>query len=178
MDHEYDGIREYDNPMPGWWKALFWVTVIFSLGYVFWFHVAERGASVEQEFAGDVARANALAAARAMKETVSESSLETLMADAATMQSAAMLFEQKCKQCHAAEGQGNIGPNLTDRHWVHGRGTLMDIHRTVSDGVLEKGMPAWSRQLAPADLRQLVAYVGTLRGKNLPGKAPEGAEVP
>ena len=51
-------------------------------------------------------------------------------------------------------------------------------HRTVSDGVLEKGMPAWSRQLAPADLRQLVAYVGTLRGKNLPGKAPEGTELP
>lgn len=178
MDHEYDGIREYDNPMPGWWKALFWATAIYSVGYVFWFHIAGHGAGVAEEFSADVARANAVAAARAIKDPVSESSLEKLMADAGMMQSAAALFDQKCKQCHAAEGQGNIGPNLTDRHWIHGRGTLMDIHLTVSDGVLDKGMPAWSKQLAPDELRQLVAYVGTLRGRNVPGKAPEGAEIP
>lgn len=178
MDHEYDGIREYDNPMPGWWKALFWVTVVFSVGYVFWFHVSGRGTSVAQEFAEDVAHANALAAARAMQETVSESALERLMADATMMQGAAGLFGQRCKQCHGDQGQGIIGPNLTDRYWIHGRGTLMDIYGTVSDGVLTKGMPAWSKQLTPAELKQIVAYVGTLRGRNVSGKPPEGAEAP
>jgi len=177
LDHEYDGIREYDNPMPGWWKALFWASVLFSVGYVFWYHVAERGTSVAQEFADDVASANAVAAARAMRETVSEASLTQLMADAGMMQNAAGLFGQKCKPCHADQGQGNIGPNLTDRYWIHGQGNLMDIHQTVSNGVLAKGMPAWSKQLTPVELKQLVAYVGTLRGSNVPGKAPEGAEV-
>ena len=113
-----------------------------------------------------------------MKESVSEPALEKLMADAGMMQVAATLFDQKCKQCHAEQGQGNIGPNLTDDHWIHGRGTLMDIHSTVSQGVLLKGMPAWSKQLNPAELKQLVAYVGTLRGRNVPGKAPEGTQVP
>ena len=177
MDHEYDGIREYDNPMPGWWKALFWVSVLFSVGYVFWYHVAERGTSVAKEFADDVASANAVAAARAMRETVSEASLMQLTADASMMQSAAGVFGQKCGPCHADRGQGNIGPNLTDRYWIHGQGTLMDIHHTVSNGVLAKGMPAWSKQLTPVELKQLVAYVGTLRGSNVPGKAPEGVEV-
>ena len=178
MDHEYDGILEYDNPMPGWWKALFWVTVVFSFGYVFWFHVAGHGTSVAQEFSEDVAQANAVAAARAMRETVSEGALEKLMADAAMMQGAAGLFAERCKQCHGDQAQGIIGPNLTDRHWIHGRGTLMDIHGTVSGGVLAKGMPAWNKQLTPGELKQLVAYVGTLRGKNVPGKPPEGTEVP
>lgn len=178
LDHEYDGIREYDNPMPGWWKGLFWVTIAFSACYVFWFHGSGRGSSVAEEFADDVAHANAAAAAVAMKESVSEASLEKLMADAAMMQVAAQLFDQKCKQCHAEQGQGNIGPNLTDDHWIHGQGTLMDIHSTVSQGVLLKGMPAWSKQLTPAELKPLVAYVGTLRGRNVPGKPPEGTRVP
>jgi cytochrome c oxidase cbb3-type subunit 3 len=178
LDHQYDGIQEYDNPMPGWWKALFWMSIAFSACYVFWYHVSGHGSSAAEEFAEDVARANAAAAAVAMKESVSEPALEKLMADAAMMQVAAQLFDQKCKQCHAEQGQGNIGPNLTDDHWIHGRGTLMDIHSTVSQGVLLKGMPAWSKQLTPAELKQLVAFVGTLRGRNVPGKAPEGTQVP
>lgn len=177
MDHEYDGILEYDNPMPGWWKALFWATVAFSFGYVFWFHVAGRGTSVAREFEADVAAANAVAAQRAMRESVSEGALEKLMADAAMIESGAAVYDQRCKQCHADEGRGNIGPNLTDGYWIHGSGALMELHKTVSEGVLAKGMPAWNKQLTPSELKQVVAYVGTLRGKNLPGKPPEGAAV-
>ncbi len=177
MDHEYDGILEYDNPMPGWWKNIFLGSVLFSLGYVFWYHVSGRGPSVAEEYAADVAVANAIAAEQAMKEEVSEASLEKLMNDSAMMQSAAQLFDQKCKQCHADKGQGNIGPNLTDNYWIHGKGKLMDIYKTVSEGVLVKGMPAWSKQLPPAQVKQLAAYVGTLRGKNIPGKAPEGTPL-
>ncbi len=175
-DHEYDGIAEYDNPMPGWWKALFLATVVFSGLYVFWYHISGRGPSIEDSYHAEVAEANARAAKLAMREQVSEASLEKLMADGSMMQNAARLFAQKCEQCHAAQGQGNIGPNLTDHYWIHGEGRLMDIYRTVSEGVLEKGMPAWNKQLAPAELKQLVAFVGTMRGKNLPGKSHEGKE--
>ena len=176
MDHEYDGIMEYDNPMPGWWKALFWATVLFSGVYVFWYHVSGRGPSVEDSYRAEVAEANAHAAKLAMREKVSEAALEKLMADGVMMDSAAQLFAQRCKQCHAERGEGNIGPNLTDHYWIHGEGRLMDIYQAVSEGVLEKGMPAWNKQLAPAELRQVVAFVGTLRGKNIPGKPHEGKE--
>ena len=178
MDHEYDGIKEYDNPMPAWWKALFLASVLFSVGYVFWYHVSGRGQSVAEEYAADVKAANAIRAKQALKEKVSEETLVQLMSDANLMQGAAQLFDQKCKACHAEQGQGNIGPNLTDNHWIHGQGQLMDIYKVVSGGSVLKGMPAWSQQLSPTELRQVVAFVGTLRGKNVPGKAPEGNEVP
>src|SRR5512146_2685246 len=40
MDHSYDGIQEYDNPLPGWWRAIFWGSIVFAAGYWVWFHVA------------------------------------------------------------------------------------------------------------------------------------------
>jgi cytochrome c oxidase cbb3-type subunit 3 len=90
------------------------------------------------------------------------------------MTDARALFTQRCSPCHGAEGQGLIGPNLTDEYWLHG-GKLMNIHRTVSEGVPAKGMPSWQMQLSPIELRKVVAFVGSeLRDKHLPGKPPEG----
>ena len=43
LDHQYDGIQEYDNPCPGWWHAIFWVTVLFSVVYFLFFHVGNNG---------------------------------------------------------------------------------------------------------------------------------------
>ena len=71
-----------------------------------------------------------------------------------------------------------IGPNLTDNAWIHGAGKLTDIYGVVDGGVAAKGMPAWGRQLTPIELRKVVAFVGTLRGTNVPGKAAEGTPVP
>ena len=53
----------------------------------------------------------------------------------------------------------------------------MEIYKVVSHGVPNKGMPAWELQLQPIELRKLAAFVGMLRGKHLPGKAPEGRDV-
>jgi cytochrome c oxidase cbb3-type subunit 3 len=53
----------------------------------------------------------------------------------------------------------------------------MDVFQVVRDGVPDKGMPSWGRMLTPVELREAVAYVGTLRGKNLPGKAPQGNPI-
>jgi cytochrome c oxidase cbb3-type subunit 3 len=96
------------------------------------------------------------------------------MLDGNLMADAKAIFTQRCAMCHGEQGQGIIGPNLTDGHWLHGKGTLMDIHGIVSDGVDAKGMPAWKLQLSAVQVRQLAAYVGTMRGKKVPGKAPEG----
>jgi cytochrome c oxidase cbb3-type subunit 3 len=77
-------------------------------------------------------------------------------------------------ECHGPKGQGVIGPNLTDDYWLHGKASFMDIYAVVNEGVPAKGMPAWGKKLDPVEVAKLAAYVGTLRGTNLPGKAPEG----
>jgi cytochrome c oxidase cbb3-type subunit 3 len=145
LDHEYDGIREYDNPMPGWWVTVFWLSVVFAVGYAFHYHVSGNGVSVSDAYASEMA--------------------------------AARVFTQRCAVCHGDRGQGVIGPNLTDDHWLHGAGTLLDVHRVISEGVPAKGMPAWNLQLSPVEVRQLAALVGSFQGQNLPGKAPEGTRA-
>jgi cytochrome c oxidase cbb3-type subunit III len=177
LDHEYDGILEYDNPMPGWWKNMFWATFVFSLGYLFWFHLGGNGQSVQAAYEADVAEAAALAAKEALNQEVSEESLAQLLADQASLSEAAPKFASLCAPCHADKGQGMIGPNLTDSHWIHGSGDLMSIYNVVAKGVPEKGMPPWERQLSPEELRKVVAFVGSLRGTNVPGKGPEGQPV-
>lgn len=177
LDHEYDGIREYDNPMPRWWVRIFWGSFVFAIGYGFHYHVSHNGVSVADAYAADVAEARALESKRALGETVSEDGLRKLMQDPAQMAEAKALFGQRCTPCHGENAQGVIGPNLTDDYWLHGD-TLIEIHHTVSEGVADKGMPAWKAQLNPVQLRQLAALVGSFRGKHLAGKAPEGELVP
>jgi cytochrome c oxidase cbb3-type subunit III len=177
LEHEYDGIREYDNPLPGWWVAAFWASFVFSIGYAAHYHFTGNGQSIAGLYEEDMRSAREARAKESLKEGPSEAALGALSGDAQLMQDAKVIFAQRCVACHAAEGQGLIGPNLTDAHWIHGTGTLMDIYEVVSHGVLTKGMPAWELQLQPVELRKVVAYVGTLRDTNIPGKAPEGTAV-
>jgi cytochrome c oxidase cbb3-type subunit 3 len=84
------------------------------------------------------------------------------------------LYEERCASCHADGGRGLIGPNLTDGYWLHGKGSMLDIYDVVANGVPAKGMPAWSKQLSAIEVSKLVAYVGTLKNTNVPGKEPQG----
>jgi cytochrome c oxidase cbb3-type subunit 3 len=110
-----------------------------------------------------------------LKEAPTEAVLGRLVSDKDLMLDAKVTFGERCAVCHAAAGQGLIGPNLTDESCIHGDGSLMATYDVVSNGVPQKGMPAWSLQLKPIELRKLVAYVGSLRGTMVSGKAPEGA---
>lgn len=173
-DHEYDGIKEYDNPMPRWWVWTFWATFYFAICYLLWLHVYQKGTFVKDEYAADMRAFREEQAKRDMGAGPSEETLAKLMANAAVMADAQALFKLRCISCHGPNGEGLIGPNLTDQYWIHGQGRLMDIYGVVNEGVLAKGMPAWGKQLPPIEILKAVAYVGTLRGKGLPGKAPEG----
>ncbi len=178
LDHEYDGIREYDNPLPRWWVWMFAGSFWFAVGYYFHYHVSGNGTSVAAAYEADVAEAREQAAKSSLAQPVNEESLGKLMADAGLMKDAQAAFALRCAPCHGDKAQGLIGPNLTDNAWIHGQGTLTDIYNVVDQGVLAKGMPAWGKQLSPIEVRKLAAYVGTQRGKAVPGgKAPEGAVV-
>lgn len=175
LDHNYDGIQEYDNPLPKWWVYLFWATIVFSIVYAF--NVPGVGigkgriANYEREMAAARARYGDRLAASA---PASESDLLAIASDTAKVSQGKATFDKNCMPCHRADGGGMIGPNLTDAYWIHG-GHPLQVLKTVTEGVPQKGMPAWGLVMKPNEVASVVAYVLTLRGTHPPSpKAPQG----
>jgi cytochrome c oxidase cbb3-type subunit 3 len=172
IQHEYDGIQEYDNPMPRWWLLTFAGTVIFSVLYLFNIGPIGNGK-------GRIADYNESMAQYAAQhpEPVGDVTTAQLMAlanDAGAVEAGGKVFASYCSSCHRADGGGMIGPNLTDDYWLHGA-TPENIHTVVADGVLDKGMPPWAKVLKPEQINQVVAYITTLHGTNPPNpKPPQG----
>jgi cytochrome c oxidase cbb3-type subunit III len=175
--HEYDGIAEYDNPMPTWWRRIFWATFFFSIGYYVHYQLTGNGASVEQTYAVEMQEHRERLAAAALGQQIDEPALARLMADPLMMKDAASIYKLRCVQCHADRGQGNIGPNLTDDHWLYGSASLMELFEIIGNGRPQKGMPNWSKTLRPVEVAQVAAFVGTLRNTNVPGRPPRGTRV-
>lgn len=175
--HEYDGIEEADNQLPRWWVAVFLGTIAFGIAYWFGYEVYGAGKAPAERYAIRMAEIEALRAEAAAKAVVSEALLLSLSQNDKAVSAGKAIFDQNCVPCHEKQGQGKIGPNLTDNFWIHG-GDPMTIYQTVQHGVPEKGMPPWEPVLGPDGTRQAVAYVLTLRGTNVPGKAPEGDPMP
>ncbi len=178
-EHEYDGIREYDNPLPGWWKGIFWLTFIFAVGYFLHYQVFGVGDSIATTYAMEKKALDELHAKEAVAAgNVTEETLAQVMADPDQLAQGKARFLATCAACHAPTAGGLIGPNLTDGYWLHGEGKLTDIFQTINHGVPQKGMPAWGLQLPPAEVLHVAAYVGSLRNTNVPGgKPPQGNPV-
>lgn len=177
IDHQYDGIQEYDNPMPRWWLGTFYATIIFSVIYLFNVGPIGSGKGRIGEYDEAMARAAALTPPPSAGGAVDANALLALAKDEGALAEGKAVFVTNCAACHAADGGGNIGPNLTDRFWLHG-GRVEDIDRTIRAGVLAKGMPAWDKLLKPAQLDRVVAFVYSLGGTTpAKPKAPEGAEA-
>lgn len=175
LDHEYDGIQEYDNPMPRWWLWIFYATIVYSVLYGLNVPGIGPGRGRIADYEAEVAAAGARRAdlAAAMPE-VTESGLQALAADPAAVTAGRTVYAQMCVACHGPEGGGGIGPNLTDDAWLHG-GSAVAIHTTIAEGVLAKGMPAWGTMLRPEQVDAVTAFVLGLRGTSPPNaKAPEG----
>jgi cytochrome c oxidase cbb3-type subunit 3 len=178
LDHAYDGIREYDNPLPGWWRAIFWATIFFAAGYFVWFHIAGIGSTPDDRYKVALADYQSKREVREAAEaaSVSEDKLASDSQDPAVTGKGAAIFAARCASCHDATGHGLIGPNLTDNFQIHGS-TRMDIFKTVRGGVPGTAMPAWGEQMAGVDIVAVASFAITLRGKNLPGKEPQGLKV-
>ena len=102
---------------------------------------------------------------------VDENSVVLLTNDAA-LGEGKKLFVASCSPCHGAEGQGVVGPNLTDDYWLH-KGGLKDVFKTIKYGVQEKGMKAWKEDFSPVQIAELASYI-----KSLHGSKPAGAKDP
>ncbi|HSF55226.1 MAG TPA: cbb3-type cytochrome c oxidase N-terminal domain-containing protein, partial [Algoriphagus sp.] len=142
-DHSYDGISELDNFMPPWLQGVFVGTVIFAVIYFVNYSVLGNGPTSVEEYEEEL-RIEALAAEVRQASQAEGIDENTVVFDesASAISSGKSIFETNCVACHAADGGGGVGPNLTDEYWIHG-GSIKEVFTVVKYGVLEKGMIPW-----------------------------------
>ena len=176
-DHSYDGIQEYDNPMPGWWVWIFWATIVFSGFYFFLATVINGAFSPVAEY--DKAVAAELKAQMAGGGLLKGDAptLVRLSHDDESLKSGAAIFQTNCVSCHGRDASGMTGPNLTDDVYLHVR-KIEDIADVVSKGRNNGAMPAWSNRLSPNEVVLVSSYVASLRGQNKSGRPPQGQPIP
>ncbi len=179
LEHDADGIQEYDNPSPPWLIYLFYGTILFAVIYVI-YYLFNMGPSAQEAYLLESKDLEAQWAAYYEENPIEPPTTEELVAAAQNPQmieDGKLQYQKSCASCHGDQGQGLIGPNLTDDRWLHG-GKMTEIYSTLITGVSGKGMPPWGRALAPEKISALTAYVRTLQGTNPPNaKPPEGEKV-
>ncbi|MEP6676433.1 MAG: cbb3-type cytochrome c oxidase N-terminal domain-containing protein [Ferruginibacter sp.] len=174
LDHDYDGIKELNNPLPPWWKYGFYITIVVAIYYFFHFQVTGDGKNPEQEYVAELEQAKIEVAnyEAANKNKVDEDNVP--LADEAGIQSAKTTFLANCVSCHGEGGQGGAGPNLTDNYWLH-KGSLNDIYQSIKHGYPDKGMQPWIVKFNPKEISQLASFVKSIHGSNpVNPKAPQG----
>lgn len=174
MGHDYDGIRELDNNLPPWWKYGFYLTIVFAVVYLWYYHVSSDWSS-RQEYEMEMAEAAVQKEAylAQVSNLVDESNV-VFLADASDLAAGKEIYDVNCLACHGPQGEGGVGPNLTDPYWIHGGG-IEDVFSVIKYGVPAKGMISWQAQLKPAQMQQVASYILTMQGTNPPnGKEPQG----
>lgn len=179
--HEWDGIRELNNPMPRWWVWTFYATILWALGYTILYPAwplvsdATRGAlgySSRADLAADVEGAKI--ATGDIVEKIANASLDEILADQQLSQFAtaggAAAFRVNCTPCHGTGAAGGKGyPNLNDDEWLWG-GDVNAIYQSVAHGIRDSvdpdtrvsEMPAFTDMLKPEEIRQVSSYVVSL----------------
>jgi cytochrome c oxidase cbb3-type subunit 3 len=174
--HEYDGIKELDNPLPPWLKYIFYVTIVISFSYLILLFVFKDEDIIQRkEYRKEMMAAKVGSDAAAKEEAVKEavkpmSQEEILLAGKIT-------YDKICVVCHGKFGEGLVGPNFTDDYWIHGN-KAEDLKKVIVEGIIEKGMISYKSQLNNKQIDQVIAYILSLKGTNPPNpKAPQGDKV-
>lgn len=178
LDHEYDGIREYDNPTPGWWHALFIASILFGAVYAAFWHTSPIAWTNEEAWqARQVAEYKRIFGAVGELKP-DEATILSLTTNAELMAVAQSIFLTNCVACHARDGGGINGVNLTDDHYKNVK-TITDLFKTITTGAANGAMPAWGQRLSENERVILAAYAASLRGTTpATPKAPEGDVIP
>lgn len=195
--HEWDGIKELNNPAPRWWLWVFYITVIWSVGYWVVYPAwptlsgATKGSigwTSYKKLAAD--QAEIMARQEAYLHKFSSASLQGIMKDpelyAFAMAGGKTAFKDNCATCHGTGGAGAKGyPNLNDDDWLWG-GTLDDIYYTIKNGIRSTGedtrvsqMPAFGKDglLKPDEINAVTDYVLTLSGAKKKATYEQGAKI-
>ena len=171
MDHEYDGIQELDNNLPPWWVWGFVACIIFAFVYLINYHVLGVSdlqiKAYEKEM--EQAQKDIDAYLSKMAMNVDETNA-TLMTEKSDLAAGKTIFDNNCTICHKSKGEGDVGPNLTDKNWVYGY-DVKDIFYSVKKG-RPAGMPEHASKLNPIQIQQVASYVLSL--PSVKGKEPQG----
>ena len=163
--HSYDGIKELDNDLPPWWLWMFYITVFFGVVYLLNYHVFKTGKLQTEEYIAEVEYADKIYANV-------DQEYEGPATEDAILAMGKEAYDKTCMQCHGNVGQGTIGPNLTDKYWLHGGG-INDIYKTIKYGVTGKAMQAWKSTYSNEQIYAISSYIMSMQGTN-----PEGAKDP
>lgn len=178
LDHDYDGIKELNNPIPFWFNLLFYGTILFGFVYMLVYFVFDAAPLQAKEYEAELAKAK-IEKEEYVKRAgnlVDESNV-VMLTDAAKIAEGASVYTSKCAVCHGEKGEGKVGPNLTDEYWLHG-GDIQSVFKSIKYGIPSKGMVAWQNSMNGAQMQQLTSYVLSLQGTNPPGaKDPQGEKV-
>lgn len=162
LEHEADGIKELDNLLPRWWVWLFYLSTIFAIAYMFYYHVLNLGDLQIAAYKKDAQKGELIKNAAIASF---ESTLGTLspVQDAPSLNKGQVVYTQMCAPCHRADGGGLVGPNLCDDYWIHGSNYLDNL-KVIINGVPEKGMITWRGVLKPAEIQAVASYIYAFRG--------------
>lgn len=197
--HEWDGIQEYDNPMPRWWLWTFYITIIWGIGYTIaypaWPGIKGAtegllGYSTRAEVAAEIDEVNTRN--EAINARLASAELTAIETDPElngyAKSAGAAVFKTWCAQCHGSGAAGAKGyPNLLDNDWLWG-GDIEAIHETVTAGIRNEDndlaryseMPAFGRDelLEDEQIDQVVNFVMSLSGEPMDASmVTEGATV-
>jgi cytochrome c oxidase cbb3-type subunit 3 len=176
--HDYDGIQEYDNPLPGWWKWLFVASILFSPPYFFFYHNGAEGRSLADKYDSELAANLQLQFAELGELEADRESVVKYLYEPSWLKVGQAVFKANCVSCHASDGGGLVGPNLTDEEYKNVK-DIGDILTVLQKGANAGAMPAWNNRLSTNEIVLVSSYVASLRGTtpSTPPKAPEGRAI-
>ncbi len=160
-DAPRDGIAEDDNPIPLWFTASFWLTVVFAAVYVPYYMFS--GWSQTAQYEAEVQ----LAEARAAEVRASLPTANPYRGDTVAIAEGAEVWKTICVACHKPDGSGLVGPSLIDPYWKYGDSDEA-LYASVAEG-RPLGMPPWGPQLGSEKIWKVLAYMETLPRSSEPG---------
>ncbi|MEI7811936.1 MAG: cbb3-type cytochrome c oxidase N-terminal domain-containing protein [Ignavibacteria bacterium] len=176
LEDNFDGIFELDNKVPPWFNILLYGTIIIGIFYLLNFHVFTNNKLMIDEYEEEVQVADLQKEILFRSGRLVTESNVTELKDIGSIQNGRQVFLTRCSVCHGRQGEGLIGPNLTDDYWIHGGG-ITNIFKTVKYGWPAKGMISWQSQLSPKQIQEVASFVISLHDTHPPNaKPPQGVK--
>lgn len=155
-EHVFDGIAEYDRRLPNWWLMTFYGSIVFAV--IYWMATQHFARSDDaSRLAAEMQRIEAERIA-ASASSLDDATLWTMSRNPVFVNAGRATYQSTCASCHGPALGGGIGVNLADSEWLHG-GTPSEVLKTVTDGVLAKGMPAWGPVLGGRKVSEVTAFI-------------------
>ena len=177
LDHDADGIHEFDNALPRWWLYGFYFTIAFAAVYLVNYHVLPRPlfgrAGMVAEYQAELEAASKVATSR---PHAAKATAVAALTDQSSLDKGRAIFEgpvNTCFACHRNDLGGLVGPNLTDDKWLHGC-SIQDVVNSITTGYPEKGMLAFGtgKPLTDEQVLQVASYVLSKHGSVPPAAKP------